>query len=180
MCEVLMSKKDIQYIDDQLHLHKKNGPAHISINGDQSYYIHGKRHREDGPAIVYMQNNIADNFYYNKYGIKVSITYELIKNYIYDIIIKTNIPNFNRIMVSELSNLSNNELIKNISISDLFNINDIIQNHLCNYNLNYNMDNLYTYRYNQGFIGDVTNKTSHTIQIKTLFISIYKTLETLI
>ena len=32
-------------------LHREDGPAIELTNGDQHWYINGKRHREDGPAI---------------------------------------------------------------------------------------------------------------------------------
>jgi hypothetical protein len=32
-------------------LHRRNGPAIETANGDKYFYINGERHREDGPAI---------------------------------------------------------------------------------------------------------------------------------
>ena len=31
--------------------HREDGPAIEWVNGDKSWYLNGKRHREDGPAI---------------------------------------------------------------------------------------------------------------------------------
>ena len=34
-------------------LHREDGPAYECANGDKSWYLNGKLHREDGPAIEY-------------------------------------------------------------------------------------------------------------------------------
>ena len=34
-------------------LHREDGPAIERANGSKSWYLNGKRHREDGPAIEY-------------------------------------------------------------------------------------------------------------------------------
>ena len=39
------------YLDGKLH--RVDGPAIIRANGDQEWYLDGKRHRVDGPAITY-------------------------------------------------------------------------------------------------------------------------------
>jgi hypothetical protein len=44
-------------------LHRDDGPAVVYIDGDYSYYRYGKRHREDGPAAF--MNGIT---FYCKYG----------------------------------------------------------------------------------------------------------------
>lgn len=33
-------------------LHRTDGPAIIYVDGEQAWYINGKRHRTDGPAVV--------------------------------------------------------------------------------------------------------------------------------
>jgi hypothetical protein len=34
-------------------LHREDGPAVIYSDGDQFWYRHGQQHREDGPAAIY-------------------------------------------------------------------------------------------------------------------------------
>ena len=34
-------------------LHREDGPAIERANGDKSWYLNGKCHREDGPAVEY-------------------------------------------------------------------------------------------------------------------------------
>ena len=33
--------------------HREDGPAVIYVDGDQYWYLNGELHREDGPAIIY-------------------------------------------------------------------------------------------------------------------------------
>lgn len=47
-----------------LHLHWDNDkPARIITPGHEEYWIHGKRHRDLGPAII--RNNSVDSWYKN-------------------------------------------------------------------------------------------------------------------
>jgi len=39
------------YLDGKLH--REDGPAVELANGDKAWYLNGKKHREDGPAIEY-------------------------------------------------------------------------------------------------------------------------------
>ena len=39
------------YLNDKLH--REDGPAYEGANGTKSWYLNGKRHREDGPAVEY-------------------------------------------------------------------------------------------------------------------------------
>ena len=39
------------YLDGKLH--REDGPAVEYVNGDKPWYLNGERHREDGPAIEY-------------------------------------------------------------------------------------------------------------------------------
>jgi len=55
-------------VDDEGRYHSENGPAFISITGDQYYIFHGQFHRIDGPAIV---NVDRPNSYY-LYGVKIT------------------------------------------------------------------------------------------------------------
>jgi hypothetical protein len=41
--------------------HRENSPAIEYVNGDKEWWIHGKRHREDGPAKEY---NDGRKFWY--------------------------------------------------------------------------------------------------------------------
>ncbi|RTK96136.1 MAG: hypothetical protein EKK64_04865 [Neisseriaceae bacterium] len=40
-------------IDFCANLHRTTGPAVEYANGDVEYWIHGKRHNENGPAVIY-------------------------------------------------------------------------------------------------------------------------------
>jgi len=45
--------KHWSWLNNQDLLHRVDGPAWISgVNGHQEWYLHGKRHRVDGPAII--------------------------------------------------------------------------------------------------------------------------------
>ena len=50
-------EEPIVWYDDIGALHRVDGPAFIHANGDRSWYRHGKRHREDGPAIEWLSEN---------------------------------------------------------------------------------------------------------------------------
>ena len=39
------------YLDGKLH--SQDGPAVVYANGSEFWYLHGKCHRQDGPAVVY-------------------------------------------------------------------------------------------------------------------------------
>jgi hypothetical protein len=60
--------KDVTYIDGHI-LHTLNGKRHRDgdlpavewVNGDKSWYIHGKLHRENGPAVEFVN---GDKWYY--------------------------------------------------------------------------------------------------------------------
>jgi hypothetical protein len=41
------------YFDGKGQLHREDGPAIISPNGEKEWWLNGVRHREDGPAIEY-------------------------------------------------------------------------------------------------------------------------------
>ena len=34
-------------------LHREDGPAIVYENGEKQWYLHGNLHREDGPSVVY-------------------------------------------------------------------------------------------------------------------------------
>ena len=44
-------------------LHREDGPAIERANGDKSWYLNGKCHREDGPAVEY--DNGSKHWYLN-------------------------------------------------------------------------------------------------------------------
>ena len=48
--------------------HREDGPAVVYANGYQAWYLNGQLHREDGPAIVYAN---GDQFWYLN-GIKLT------------------------------------------------------------------------------------------------------------
>ena len=54
------------YLDGKLH--REDGPAVEYANGDKIWYLNGKRHREDGPAIEYAS---GDKFWYLN-GVKLT------------------------------------------------------------------------------------------------------------
>jgi hypothetical protein len=58
--------EDKIWTDDDGLLHRDNGPAIQMKNGKQEWFKHGKRHRLDGPAIIY-KNYDNDN---NKWWIE--------------------------------------------------------------------------------------------------------------
>ena len=47
------------YLNDKLH--REDGPAVEWVEGDKFWYLNGKRHREDGPAIEYSN---GDKFWF--------------------------------------------------------------------------------------------------------------------
>ena len=44
--------------DKKGSFHRLHGPAITHPNGDMSWYIHGQRHRDDGPAIYWPERKI--------------------------------------------------------------------------------------------------------------------------
>lgn len=55
--EVIITKTDTAYY---LHgkLHREDGPAIEYINGDKAWARNGELHREDGPAVEYADGHI--------------------------------------------------------------------------------------------------------------------------
>jgi hypothetical protein len=45
--------------------HREDGPASEHANGDKEWWLNGKLHREDGPAFEYIDGN-KYWYYYNK------------------------------------------------------------------------------------------------------------------
>ncbi len=52
--------------------HRDDGPAVISVNGGQYWYQNGKRHRDDGPAVIFADG--LKQWYQN--GVFIKETYE--------------------------------------------------------------------------------------------------------
>ena len=52
------------YLDINNNFHRENGPAYISPTSIE-YFIHGKRHRIDGPAIKLIFIYDKDYWYYD-------------------------------------------------------------------------------------------------------------------
>lgn len=48
-----MPNGDIVSVDEYGYLHNDEGPALITRFGVEEWWVHGKRHRTDGPAILY-------------------------------------------------------------------------------------------------------------------------------
>lgn len=44
------------YEDENGNFHRESGPAVINENGDKHWYLHGKLHRIDGPAIEWSKH----------------------------------------------------------------------------------------------------------------------------
>jgi hypothetical protein len=59
------NNRDIHYYLDG-KLHRENGPAIFGIDGLQTWYKHGKVHREDGPAVIY-SDGFKQYFLHGKY-----------------------------------------------------------------------------------------------------------------
>ena len=53
----------IKYLNKDGKRHREDGPAIIYSNGRKEWYINGKLHREDGPAIIY--SNGRKDWYIN-------------------------------------------------------------------------------------------------------------------
>lgn len=50
---------EIVYVSNMIYYHRLNGPARIGkLTGIEEYYVNGRRHRFDGPAIVYTDHGI--------------------------------------------------------------------------------------------------------------------------
>jgi hypothetical protein len=45
----------IRWLDDEGRPHREDGPAFLSVDGTERWYIHGKLHRADGPATTLSQ-----------------------------------------------------------------------------------------------------------------------------
>ena len=55
---------DKEYYNNEGLLHREDGPAVIYKNGPKCWYLNGKRHRIDGPAIE-RPNSINNNWFYH-------------------------------------------------------------------------------------------------------------------
>ena len=52
-------------------LHRENGPAVVYVNGDTGWFKNGNLHREDGPAVEYTNGAkfwYLNNIFYGKNG----------------------------------------------------------------------------------------------------------------
>ena len=58
----LVPDRDFKEIwkDKEGYFHRLNGPAIIYTDGDMDWYIHGQRHRDDGPAIDWPYGRIEE------------------------------------------------------------------------------------------------------------------------
>ncbi len=56
-----------EWYDSESQLHRDDGPAIECLNGDREWYVHGQRHRINGPAIERSGKTIL--IWYN-YGLK--------------------------------------------------------------------------------------------------------------
>ena len=46
--------------------HRIGGPAYVDIGGTEWWFINGKQHREDGPAVLYKDSRFGSgNTYWN-------------------------------------------------------------------------------------------------------------------
>jgi len=62
------------WMNSKRQLHRDDGPAQECADGSKAWYINGKRHREDGPAIEWvaniidlMNNGINAQIFFNAY-----------------------------------------------------------------------------------------------------------------
>jgi hypothetical protein len=63
MKHVIDSDGTENWYDDYGKYHKEDGPAIIYVNGDISWYKHGEYHRLDGPAIIWHVHGTNYNYY---------------------------------------------------------------------------------------------------------------------
>lgn len=61
----LLGKKT--WVDKNGKRHREDGPAVIWPNGEEIWYIHGKMHREDGPAYINKSNGETAWYYEGKH-----------------------------------------------------------------------------------------------------------------
>ena len=47
------------WYNEEREYHREDGPAIEYVNGNKYWYINGKRHREDGPAVKYEDGSKA-------------------------------------------------------------------------------------------------------------------------
>jgi len=52
----------VEYRDSKGLLHNSSGPALIMPNGDKYWFKHGKRHREDGPAVEWHDGRVEYHY----------------------------------------------------------------------------------------------------------------------
>ena len=57
ICEIRPDGTKAWYLNGKRH--RKDGPAVEWANGDKAWYLNGKCHREDGPAIEYADGSKA-------------------------------------------------------------------------------------------------------------------------
>lgn len=53
----------VRWFDSDGEMHNDDGPALITATGTQEWWLHGRRHRVDGPAVVIKVSNISDPLY---------------------------------------------------------------------------------------------------------------------
>jgi|ERR1700691_3117541 len=58
--------------------HREDGPAVICLNGNGEYYLNGLIHREDGPVIIYPGG--SENWYLNGKNITKKVNDWIIEN----------------------------------------------------------------------------------------------------
>jgi hypothetical protein len=57
----------IYYENDEGKLHCLSGPAKVWDDGDREWYVEGKSHRIDGPAIEYFTTNAFGFYLHDKH-----------------------------------------------------------------------------------------------------------------
>jgi hypothetical protein len=74
---------DKSYYNIKGHRHREDGPAIEYINGNKYWYSNNLHHREDGPACKYSN---GDKSYYlnNVYCIRINFYYLIKRNELYD------------------------------------------------------------------------------------------------
>ncbi len=70
--EIVIDEHGTEYYYINGKLHREDGPAIIYANGGKQWYTNGKLHREDGPAIIY--NNGHKEWWINGHRVSESGT----------------------------------------------------------------------------------------------------------
>lgn len=60
-------------------MHRLDGPAYVGSDGYKAWYVYGKRHREDGPAIEHLSHTGFEYYLHN-------VPYVTIESWAYEVL----------------------------------------------------------------------------------------------